>query len=86
MAADLYLREVDVLRFELSMSQCSDTVWAMATEIMDDNRHREEVMDAHAEKLAMFTHPQQSEATKFPDGEVTCSLQLAQARATSCVA
>jgi hypothetical protein len=30
MGADLYLREVDVLRFELSMAHASDEVWAMA--------------------------------------------------------
>lgn len=69
MAADLYLREVDVLRFELSMSQCSDTVWAMATDIMEDNKQREQVMDGNAEKLAMFTHTTQSEPTKLPDGK-----------------
>eukprot|EP00879_Flechtneria_rotunda_P016242 GHRR01016993.1.p1 GENE.GHRR01016993.1~~GHRR01016993.1.p1 ORF type:complete len:737 (+),score=201.89 GHRR01016993.1:705-2915(+) len=69
MAADLYLREVDVLRFELSMSQCSDAVWGMAKEIMDGNRARETVMDAMNEKLAMFTHPQ-TEPTKLPNGMV----------------
>lgn len=30
MAADLYLREVDVLRFELSMSHASDQLWTLA--------------------------------------------------------
>ncbi|KAI8477117.1 MAG: phosphoenolpyruvate carboxylase-domain-containing protein [Monoraphidium minutum] len=40
MAADLYLREVDVLRFELSNNQCSDQIWRMATEIMEINKHR----------------------------------------------
>ena len=34
MAADLYLREVDVLRFELSMNQASDEVWRMARSIV----------------------------------------------------
>ncbi|WIA29268.1 hypothetical protein OEZ86_011776 [Tetradesmus obliquus] len=70
MAADLYLREVDVLRFELSMSNCSDTVWQMATEIMEDNRAREDTQDAAAQKLHMFTHPKDSEASKLPDGMV----------------
>ncbi|KAG2450080.1 hypothetical protein HYH02_000184 [Chlamydomonas schloesseri] len=34
MAADLYLREVDTLRFELSMNQCSAAVWKMARRII----------------------------------------------------
>ncbi|KAF8073001.1 Ppc2 [Scenedesmus sp. PABB004] len=67
MAADLYLREVDVLRFELSMSQCSDDVWRMAREIMDDARHRDDVVDAAAQKLAMFTHAANSDG-QLPDG------------------
>jgi len=33
-AADLYLREVDALRFELSMSECSEEVRNMATEVL----------------------------------------------------
>eukprot|EP00882_Tetradesmus_deserticola_P002991 GHRQ01003176.1.p1 GENE.GHRQ01003176.1~~GHRQ01003176.1.p1 ORF type:complete len:1130 (+),score=552.97 GHRQ01003176.1:118-3507(+) len=70
MAADLYLREVDVLRFELSMSNCSDTVWQMATDIMEDNRAREDTQDAAAQKLHMFTHPKDSEPSKLPDGMV----------------
>ncbi|KAK9905656.1 hypothetical protein WJX75_003995 [Coccomyxa subellipsoidea] len=35
MAADLYLREVDVLRFELSQVHASDEVWRMAKEITE---------------------------------------------------
>eukprot|EP00775_Hariotina_reticulata_P007911 gene7911-8107_t len=70
MAADLYLREVDVLRFELSMSQCSDAVWQLAVDIMESNKFKEEHVDAATEKLAMFTHATQSETTKFPDGMV----------------
>uniref|UniRef100_A0A7S3VSI5 phosphoenolpyruvate carboxylase n=2 Tax=Dunaliella tertiolecta TaxID=3047 RepID=A0A7S3VSI5_DUNTE len=34
MAADMYLREVDALRFELSMSSCSPEVWRMAKRII----------------------------------------------------
>ena len=33
MAADLYLREVDALRFELSQNHASDEVWRLAREI-----------------------------------------------------
>ncbi|BDA47382.1 probable phosphoenolpyruvate carboxylase [Coccomyxa sp. Obi] len=38
MAADLYLREVDVLRFELSQNHASDEVWAMAREITESHQ------------------------------------------------
>lgn len=34
MAADLYLKEIDALRFELSMSHASDDVWRMARGII----------------------------------------------------
>lgn len=34
MAIDLYIREVDSLRFELSMSQCSDRLSRLAHEIL----------------------------------------------------
>jgi phosphoenolpyruvate carboxylase len=34
MAADLYLKEIDALRFELSMSHASDEVWRMARDIV----------------------------------------------------
>lgn len=33
MAIDLYIREVDNLRFELSMNRCSDTLAKLAQEI-----------------------------------------------------
>lgn len=35
MAIDLYIREVDSLRFELSMNQCSDTLSRLADEILE---------------------------------------------------
>lgn len=35
MAIDLYIREVDGLRFELSMNQCSDTLFRLAHEILE---------------------------------------------------
>ena len=34
MAADLYLKEIDALRFEVSMSHASDEVWRMARDIV----------------------------------------------------
>lgn len=36
-AADLYVREVDALRFELSMGQCSEEVRNMATDVLTKN-------------------------------------------------
>jgi phosphoenolpyruvate carboxylase len=51
MAADLYLREVDVLRFELSMNQCSHRVWSMAQEILEQSR--EDPKDGASQKLHM---------------------------------
>ncbi|KAL9275022.1 Phosphoenolpyruvate carboxylase 4-like protein [Drosera capensis] len=35
MAIDLYIREVDSLRFELSMNQCNDTISRLAQEILE---------------------------------------------------
>ncbi|XP_027365929.1 phosphoenolpyruvate carboxylase 4-like isoform X3 [Abrus precatorius] len=37
MAIDLYIREVDSLRFELSMNQCSDTLSRLAHRILEAN-------------------------------------------------
>ncbi|GAB4814136.1 hypothetical protein N2152v2_001182 [Parachlorella kessleri] len=48
MAADLYIKEVDTLRFELSMNHASDEVWAMARDIVrrqhenDDGNHQQQ--------------------------------------------
>ena len=35
MAIDLYMREVDNLRFELSMNQCSPSLSSLAQDIID---------------------------------------------------
>lgn len=35
MAIDLYIREVDSLRFELSMNRCSDSLSRLAHEILE---------------------------------------------------
>eukprot|EP00884_Botryococcus_braunii_P017055 jgi/Botrbrau1/4032/Bobra.0016s0039.1 len=42
MAADLYLREVDVLRFELSMGYADDEVWRRARKIQEAHHTAEE--------------------------------------------
>jgi phosphoenolpyruvate carboxylase len=36
MAIDLYIREADNLRFELSMNQCSDRLSRLAHEILEE--------------------------------------------------
>lgn len=46
MAIDLYLREVDLLRFELSMNHANDEVWRMARRIS-----REAGQDLHAPEV-----------------------------------
>ena len=67
MAADLYLREVDVLRFELSMSNCSEQVWAMAREIQA-SQHAAEPRDAASQSRAMSAHPVLTEPDQAPAG------------------
>ncbi|GIL43148.1 hypothetical protein Vafri_973 [Volvox africanus] len=53
MAADLYLREVDTLRFELSMSQCSAALWRMARRIiMEGHTRKAGVVQAEAAAAA----------------------------------
>jgi len=70
MSADLYLREVDILRFELSMNQCSDQVWRMAQEIMEANKLRDEVgKEATAEHKVTPAQTGIDDA-KYPDGMV----------------
>ncbi|GMH36089.1 hypothetical protein BSKO_03957 [Bryopsis sp. KO-2023] len=46
-AADLYLREVDVLRFELSMSKCNSTIWQMNRKILEKKKDGEEEDQRH---------------------------------------
>lgn len=62
------------------MSQCSDAVWRMAVEVMEGNRLRDDHVDAATEKLAMFTHTTQNDASQYPDGE---ALPPAAAAATA---
>jgi phosphoenolpyruvate carboxylase len=47
MAVDLYLREIDALRFELSMSKCSPELEALIAELEDHQLHKGEP-DHHA--------------------------------------
>ncbi|CAH9147516.1 unnamed protein product [Cuscuta epithymum] len=45
MAIDLYVREIDSLRFELSMNRCSDTLSCLAHEILEKENLQEEHKD-----------------------------------------
>ncbi|KAI4387567.1 hypothetical protein MLD38_005388 [Melastoma candidum] len=47
MAVDLYVREVDSLRFELSMTRCSDDLAKLAHDILEEETLAEELSDAH---------------------------------------
>ena len=38
MAIDLYIREIDSLRFELSMNRCSDRLSRLADEILEKGK------------------------------------------------
>lgn len=55
MAADLYLKEIDALRFELSMSHASDEVWRMARSIAA--KHAEEQAASVAQSGGMAPQP-----------------------------
>ncbi|KAK7279580.1 hypothetical protein RJT34_24633 [Clitoria ternatea] len=52
MAIDLYIREVDSLRFELSMNKCSDRVSELAHEILEEANHenRREIWNQSANR------------------------------------
>ena len=55
---------------QLSMNQCSDAVWRMATEIMEANKNKDDsAVDAVAEKLQMFSHVTHTEGQSLADGE-----------------
>ncbi|KAL0004899.1 hypothetical protein SO802_012460 [Lithocarpus litseifolius] len=71
MAIDLYIREVDSLRFELSMNRCSDRLSKLANEILEeetssDDRH--ESWNQSLSRSQMKLHSQQAPAlpTQLP--------------------
>lgn len=69
MAADLYLREVDVLRFELSMNNCSDLVWRMAHKILEANKVREDPRQEETTRLSEAVANSMNDTGKLPEGE-----------------
>ncbi|TKY69425.1 Phosphoenolpyruvate carboxylase 4 [Spatholobus suberectus] len=72
MAIDLYVREVDSLRFELSMNRCSDKLSRLAHEILEAN-DEEDHRDHWNESMSrsQLKHPNQQASplpTKLPAG------------------
>ncbi|CAJ1932224.1 unnamed protein product [Sphenostylis stenocarpa] len=73
MAIDLYVREIDSLKFELSMKRCSDELSKLAQEILeeanDEENHRENWNESMSR--SQLKHPNQQASslpTKLPPG------------------
>ncbi|CAJ2648338.1 phosphoenolpyruvate carboxylase 4-like [Trifolium pratense] len=64
MAIDLYIREVDSLRFELSMKRCSDKLSKLAHAILEDANH--ETQREHWNHETQSKHPNQMLPSKLP--------------------
>ncbi|KAJ7954033.1 Phosphoenolpyruvate carboxylase [Quillaja saponaria] len=58
MAIDLYVREIDILRFELSMNQCSDRLSKLAHEILEEEALSEDCHESWNQSLSrnQFKH------------------------------
>ncbi|KAK9034347.1 hypothetical protein V6N11_050514 [Hibiscus sabdariffa] len=72
MTIDLYIREVDSLRFELSMNQCNDKLSRVAQEILEKETLSENLHDNWSQPLSrsLFKHHGQqapSLPTQLPD-------------------
>ncbi|ESW25309.1 hypothetical protein PHAVU_003G024800 [Phaseolus vulgaris] len=73
MAIDLYVREVDSLKFELSMKRCSDKLSKLAQEILeeanDEENHRELWNESRSVSQMKYSSKQGSPLpTKLPSG------------------
>ncbi|KAG4402126.1 hypothetical protein GLYMA_02G118132v4 [Glycine max] len=73
MAIDLYIREVDGLRFELSMNQCSDKLSELAHEILKEGNDEEDHHEHWNGSMSrsQSKHPNQQASplpTKLPAG------------------
>ncbi|KAK7306976.1 hypothetical protein VNO77_39637 [Canavalia gladiata] len=72
MAIDLYAREVDNLRFELSMRQCNDKLLKLAHEILEEAKkenHHEQWNQSMSRSQSKHTNQQASPLPiKLPDG------------------
>jgi len=80
MASDMYLREVEALRFELSMSSCSTEVWRLAKRIMREHQERmtanQAVRDKAAAAQANGGSPGTSTASALAEGGLTKPLVM----------
>ncbi|XP_020207844.1 phosphoenolpyruvate carboxylase 4 [Cajanus cajan] len=73
MAIDLYVREVDSMRFELSMNRCSDKLLRLAHEILEETNNEEDRREHWNESVSrsQFKSPNQQALpfpTKLPSG------------------
>ncbi|XP_061339264.1 phosphoenolpyruvate carboxylase 4-like isoform X2 [Gastrolobium bilobum] len=69
MAIDLYVRELESLRFELSMNRCSDKLSRLAHEILEANHENDhEHWNQSASRIQLKHHDQQASSlpTKLP--------------------
>ncbi|XP_019176313.1 PREDICTED: phosphoenolpyruvate carboxylase 4-like [Ipomoea nil] len=66
MAIDLYVREIDTLRFELSMNQCSDRLSRLAHEILEKENAAEDRNDRNQPSILSQSKHQAPHALPFP--------------------
>nr|GMD28537.1 phosphoenolpyruvate carboxylase 4 [Ipomoea batatas] len=66
MAIDLYVREIDTLRFELSMNQCSDRLSRLAHEILEKENAAEDRNDRNQPSILSQSKHQGPHALPFP--------------------
>ncbi|MBA0805740.1 hypothetical protein Gohar_005231, partial [Gossypium harknessii] len=72
MAIDLYIREIDSLRFELSMNRCNDRLSRLAQEILEKETLSENLRESRSQPLSrsqLKLHGQQAPSlpTQLPD-------------------
>ncbi|CAL5189220.1 unnamed protein product [Lathyrus oleraceus] len=76
MAIDLYIREVDSLRFELSMKRCSDKLSRLAHAILEDANHETQREN--------WNQPESRSQSKHPTASLLPSKLPARAHLPSC--
>ncbi|CAN6478408.1 unnamed protein product [Victoria cruziana] len=68
MVADLYIRDIDSLRFELSMSRCSDQLAQLAYEVLYKGKTQEEWHHEGRNQQMHVDQPTSALPTKLPAG------------------
>ncbi|VFR03485.1 unnamed protein product [Cuscuta campestris] len=66
MAIDLYVREIDTLRFELSMNHCNDRLSRLAHEILEKENAAQDRSDRNQPSILSQTRHQGHHALPFP--------------------